>query len=118
MGEWANGRLGGGRVDFGLDGISTQRFEIRQPGVIPSVAVKLNHMSSRMPLYEYACRRCGHRFERRMSFDERLQAQTCPTCQTTETTLVLSAPGFIGSATPASAPSCANGSCTCGRFPN
>ncbi|GAC1568005.1 MAG: hypothetical protein NVS2B3_09270 [Vulcanimicrobiaceae bacterium] len=32
-----------------------------------------------MPLYEFACTTCGP-FERRLSFDEAREAQTCPAC--------------------------------------
>lgn len=32
-----------------------------------------------MPLYEYECRKCGVRFERRQSFNEE-PVRTCPEC--------------------------------------
>jgi putative FmdB family regulatory protein len=73
-----------------------------------------------MPLYEYACRSCGHRFERRLRFEERLQTQTCPACQHTETVLCLSAPSFIGASAKTDGPTCpgTGGPCGCGRFDN
>lgn len=33
-----------------------------------------------MPIYEYECRLCHHRFERRQSFGEKPEA-ACPKCQ-------------------------------------
>jgi putative FmdB family regulatory protein len=33
-----------------------------------------------MPIYEYECRRCHHRFEIRQSFSDRPQAK-CPRCK-------------------------------------
>ncbi|HEY8485652.1 MAG TPA: zinc ribbon domain-containing protein [Longimicrobiales bacterium] len=50
-----------------------------------------------MPLYEYACRSCGAAFERRLNFEERLAAQTCPECGGKETSLLLSVPALAGS---------------------
>ncbi len=33
-----------------------------------------------MPLYEYACTDCDHRFEKRMSFELASEPQDCPKC--------------------------------------
>lgn len=33
-----------------------------------------------MPLYEYRCQSCGHRFEAIVKFDVREEKQTCPEC--------------------------------------
>jgi putative FmdB family regulatory protein len=73
-----------------------------------------------MPLYEYACRRCAHRFEQRLNYEQRLEPQSCPACGARETSLCLSVPARVGNgARPAAADTggCAGGSCTCGRFP-
>lgn len=63
-----------------------------------------------MPLYEYACRRCGGRFERIRKSAERLDAPECPACASAETMLVMSVTGKVGSAAAAaSAPACEGG---------
>lgn len=49
-----------------------------------------------MPIYEYACRKCGAAFERRLKFEERLAAQECPSCGATGAVLRMSAPGRVG----------------------
>ncbi len=33
-----------------------------------------------MPIYEYECRKCGHRFERIQKFSDRV-VRTCPECK-------------------------------------
>jgi len=33
-----------------------------------------------MPLYEYECKKCGHRFEKLVSLSGADQKQTCPNC--------------------------------------
>ena len=33
-----------------------------------------------MPIYEYECRKCGHRFERIQKFSDRI-VRTCPECK-------------------------------------
>ena len=33
-----------------------------------------------MPIYEYACTDCGHRFEELVSMNDRDGAQSCPAC--------------------------------------
>ena len=33
-----------------------------------------------MPIYEYECRKCGHRFERIQKFSDR-RVRTCPECK-------------------------------------
>jgi putative FmdB family regulatory protein len=73
-----------------------------------------------MPLYEYGCRGCGHRFEDIRKADDRLRASACPACGGEETSLRLSAPGFVGAATGAAAASCATqaGGCCGGYCPN
>jgi putative FmdB family regulatory protein len=49
-----------------------------------------------MPIYEYACRKCGAGFEKRLKFEERLAARTCPSCGATGAVLRMSAPGLVG----------------------
>ncbi len=49
-----------------------------------------------MPIYEYVCRKCGADFEKRLKFDERLAAQTCPSCGATGAVLRMSVPGLVG----------------------
>ncbi len=72
-----------------------------------------------MPLYEYSCRRCAHRFEQRLNYGQRLEVQNCPACGAQETSLCLSAPARVSSGKAQAAPpgGCAGGSCSCGRFP-
>lgn len=33
-----------------------------------------------MPIYEYVCPNCGHPFEKRVSFSNADQPQSCPAC--------------------------------------
>jgi putative FmdB family regulatory protein len=51
-----------------------------------------------MPLYEYACRSCGARFEKIRKSSERLLSLPCPGCGAEDTSLRLSTPGFVGTA--------------------
>ena len=63
-----------------------------------------------MPLYEYACRQCGGRFERMRKTADRLSAPECPACASAETMLVMSVTGKVGaSSAGASAPTCEGG---------
>ena len=65
-----------------------------------------------MPLYEYACRDCNHRFERMRKTQERLEAPACPVCQSPATMLVMSVTGRVGAAaggSGAAAPACEGG---------
>jgi putative FmdB family regulatory protein len=68
-----------------------------------------------MPLYEYACRACSSRFEALRRQEERLSPPACPSCGRHDTSLRLSAPGFVGAASGGPQSSCASdpGSC-CG----
>jgi len=69
-----------------------------------------------MPLYEYACRQCGGRFERMRKTAERLAAPECPACASPETMLVMSVTGKVGSpstAAAAGAPVCEGGHGPC-----
>ena len=68
-----------------------------------------------MPIYEYACRGCGRRFEEMRRTEERLSAPVCPACAGVETMLVMSAPGHVGAgASVGSVPSCDAGGSCCG----
>lgn len=49
-----------------------------------------------MPMYDYACRACGKRFEEMRRIAERLDAPPCPACGSGETELALSAPAVFG----------------------
>ncbi len=49
-----------------------------------------------MPMYEYACRACGKRFDEMRRMAERLQAPPCPQCGSEETELAISAPAVFG----------------------
>lgn len=70
-----------------------------------------------MPLYEYVCRSCGHRFERMRGVSERLTAPPCPSCSLDSAALAMSVPGRVGGGTqPAAAAveGCAAGPACCG----
>lgn len=69
-----------------------------------------------MPLYEYACRDCGRRFEALRRMDDRLSPAECPGCGGRKTSLAMSAPGMVGAAAPARGgePSCGMGDACCG----
>jgi|DewCreStandDraft_1066081.scaffolds.fasta_scaffold02517_6 putative FmdB family regulatory protein len=47
-----------------------------------------------MPIYEYECPACGHRFERRQRFDE-APVSSCPACQTGRPRRLLHPVGII-----------------------
>jgi len=57
-----------------------------------------------MPVYEFQCRACGERFERKLSVAERDEAGCCPRCGRRQTERVMS--GFW-SRTPAQGIACA-----------
>ncbi len=74
-----------------------------------------------MPLYEYACRACGNRFEQRLRYDDRLKQQPCPKCGAAQASLCMSVPSLVGAATSATnGTGCQStgGACGCGRFPS
>jgi len=71
-----------------------------------------------MPLYEYACRACGENFERRLRYEERLIAQSCPRCSASDSSLRISAAAVLaGHTSQSSAPTCptTGAPCGCGR---
>jgi putative FmdB family regulatory protein len=43
-----------------------------------------------MPIYEYKCRKCGHRFEMRRSFSDKDSDIECPVCAAQSPEKVLS----------------------------
>ncbi|HHW44843.1 zinc ribbon domain-containing protein [Desulfofundulus thermobenzoicus] len=82
-----------------------------------------------MPIYEFRCLNCGHRFERLCSMGEKGEGQVCPACRSTGAQRVMSSfasPGKrdagssagTGNSTGGSGgcAGCAGGSCTtCGH---
>lgn len=46
-----------------------------------------------MPIYEYQCRACGHRFEEKRSMRDET-AVACPTCRAQEAEQLISATSF------------------------
>ena len=75
-----------------------------------------------MPIYEYRCQACEHRFEMLTSFAERDRSTACPSCESTRTRVLVSSFAAIGgegefSSTLPMAPSggggCCGGSCGC-----
>ena len=38
-----------------------------------------------MPMYQYACRACGHDFEKRLRMSQSGETQACPSCGSMET---------------------------------
>lgn len=62
-----------------------------------------------MPIYEYECRNCGHRFELRRSMADRDDGIVCPKCKTENPRRVLSAfaKGPSGSEAASSGTACA-----------
>ena len=46
-----------------------------------------------MPLFEYACRGCGHQFE---AFVTAARTAHCPSCEGTDLQKQLSSPGMVG----------------------
>jgi putative FmdB family regulatory protein len=77
-----------------------------------------------MPIYEYRCEACERRFERLIPFAERDTAQSCPTCASSKTRVLVSSFAFAGmdsgDATEASfsGGGCCGGACGCGCSAN
>ncbi len=70
-----------------------------------------------MPLFEYTCGKCGHRFEELVSVSD-AKAPKCPKCNSEKTERqlsVFSAPGGGGNACESG--SCDTGSCPTGTCP-
>ncbi len=49
-----------------------------------------------MPMYDYECLACGHRYEELRRMAERQAARPCPSCGSVETELAVSAPAVFG----------------------
>ena len=56
-----------------------------------------------MPIYEYSCDNCGHKFDKLVSFSNRDQIE-CPECKSKETKKLMSA--FASSGSGSSVASC------------
>ena len=69
-----------------------------------------------MPLYEYECKTCGEKFEKRLSFSQADQTQECPTCRSYETKKRLSTFASLGGTTGAGSSASSCGSGGGGRF--
>ena len=65
-----------------------------------------------MPVYEYECEACGHRFELRRSMSDSDDEVECPACGTKKPKRVFSVFGTSGSSADLSASACSPG----GRF--
>jgi len=63
-----------------------------------------------MPIYEYQCLECGEGFELLVGFNETKDHKTCPTCDSTHTTRLISVFASNGSNTTSSAGGCSSGS--------
>ena len=76
-----------------------------------------------MPIYEFACSGCEHRFEVFGSYTARDQAQVCPRCESTSTRALFSTFATLGGSEEPVASSggggggCGGcgGSCSCGN---
>jgi putative FmdB family regulatory protein len=63
-----------------------------------------------MPLYEYTCRECGHRFELLQRMGEGAQAVRCPRCAATAPRKLLSTFASHGASARTAGTSCGSGS--------
>ena len=65
-----------------------------------------------MPLYEYRCRQCGHRFELLQRMGEGREGLACPRCGELEVEKQFSTfAASSASASTAAAPACGGGGC-------
>jgi putative FmdB family regulatory protein len=64
-----------------------------------------------MPIFEYACRDCGHHFEAFVTADRR---PACPSCDGAELTKQLSSPGMVGAGESRSKAAAPRGGCGAG----
>ncbi len=75
-----------------------------------------------MPIYEYRCQACEGTFDVLTSYAERDKAQVCPSCESTQTRVLVSSFASLGGTesglsdvTPSAGGGCAcGGSCSCG----
>ena len=75
-----------------------------------------------MPMYEYACAKCGHQFEKLVkSISQRDASIECPKCTSTETARKLSVFAAVGTEAGSSSSSSGghvhSGMCGCGKRP-
>jgi putative FmdB family regulatory protein len=63
-----------------------------------------------MPIYEYQCMDCGSGFELLVGFSETKDHKTCPACESTNTTRLISVFASSGSSVSSSSGSCSSGS--------
>jgi putative FmdB family regulatory protein len=79
-----------------------------------------------VPIYEFACRECGHNFELRRSMAQRLEPAACAACGAPRAALKLSAFAVAGGSAGSRASSaadlprppaggCGMGACGCGH---
>ena len=75
-----------------------------------------------MPIYEYRCEACDRRFEVLTSFAERDRSHTCPSCESSQTRVLVSSFAAIGGEgeftstlpmAPARGGGCCGGGCGC-----
>ncbi len=69
-----------------------------------------------MPLYEYKCRECGHRFEV-LSRSGSTETRICPKCKAGNTEKLFSSFAVGNSSSPAAAPQAGCAGCSPGRCP-
>jgi putative FmdB family regulatory protein len=67
-----------------------------------------------MPIYEYRCEDCDRRFELLTSFAERDRPQACPSCESTETRVLVSSFAALGGEFESTLPVAASGGGCCG----
>ncbi|MCP5100281.1 MAG: zinc ribbon domain-containing protein [Chloroflexi bacterium] len=49
-----------------------------------------------MPMYEFACRSCGHPFEKRLRMSQSSNVQVCPNCSSEDTRRRISSSFAVG----------------------
>ncbi|HYM50924.1 MAG TPA: zinc ribbon domain-containing protein [Candidatus Limnocylindrales bacterium] len=62
-----------------------------------------------MPIYEFACTDCQHRFDVFGGYDSREATQVCPSCEGTRTRALFSTVAVTGSASEGEAPAVSGG---------
>ncbi len=69
-----------------------------------------------MPLYDFKCKECGHKFEKLVFKEEEIKEIKCPKCQSSNIEKLLTSFKIGGSeSSSSSCSSCSSGSCsTCG----
>lgn len=83
------------------------------PEVVSAASGRVIRYTLTMPMYEYACRACGHQFEKLVkTFDAAKEAAECPSCHSKQTGRELSV--FAVGADGAKAPAPTGGGCACG----